>query len=201
MPYRFCATCATTRFVLSPSVATTTASASSIPASRSTPVVHPVTDDEAAAPVDPEPGERLFLLVDRDHVPALAVELLGDGGADPAAADHDHLHESSVPQRSGLVSVLLENVLRERDDEHLARGAAEHVLHRGREEARLPAPARSRAEDDQVDVALPWPPRRLPPRSTRARTVSPTTSTPLLLAERTGLLDRLGRPFLVLLER
>src|SRR5204862_6092392 len=41
-----------------------------------------------------------------------------------------------------LRAVLFEDTLREGDHEHLAGGAAEHVLDRRREEARLPAPAR-----------------------------------------------------------
>ena len=46
---------AITRFVLSPSVVTTTASASSMPASRSSVQVHAVADDEPAGPVLAEP--------------------------------------------------------------------------------------------------------------------------------------------------
>src|SRR5262245_33427395 len=57
--------------------------------------VHPVTDDERAAPVA-EPDQRLFLLVDARHVPAFRGELHGDGGADPATPDHHAFHGVSV---------------------------------------------------------------------------------------------------------
>ena len=92
MSKRFCATWPMTMFVLSPSVETTTASASSMPAVAEHVDVHPVADDEAARPVLAEARERLFLLVDRRDVPAFAEQLPRDGRADPAAADHDRLH-------------------------------------------------------------------------------------------------------------
>ena len=44
----------------------------------------------------PEPAERLLLLVDRDDVPALAVELERDRRPDPPASDDDHLHGLSL---------------------------------------------------------------------------------------------------------
>src|SRR5438105_9001424 len=58
--------------------------------------VHPVADDEAAVPVAAEPAQRLLLLVDRDDVPALAVELERDRRPDSPASDDDHLHGLSV---------------------------------------------------------------------------------------------------------
>ena len=67
-----------TRFVLSPFVATTTASASSMPASRRSVDVHAVTEHEAAGPMVAKPAERLFLLVDRRSHPTLRVELEGE---------------------------------------------------------------------------------------------------------------------------
>src|SRR5581483_2837206 len=54
-----------------------------------------------------------------------------------------------------LGPVFFEDALWERHDENLARSAAEHVFDRRREEPRLPAPPRRRAEHDQVCVALP----------------------------------------------
>src|SRR5207253_1073640 len=58
--------------------------------------VHAVAEDEAAAPVVAEAGESLFLLVHGRHVPALAVELEGDAGADTAATDHQRVHGFSL---------------------------------------------------------------------------------------------------------
>ena len=75
MPNRFCATWPITMFVLSPSVATTTASASSMPGLAQDVGVHAVPDDEPAGPVVAEPAERLLVLVDGGHVPPFAVEL------------------------------------------------------------------------------------------------------------------------------
>ena len=79
-------------FELSPSVVTTTASASSIPAVAQQLEVHPVADEELAGPVVAEPAERFLALVDHRHVPAAALQLERDGAADAAAADHDDLH-------------------------------------------------------------------------------------------------------------
>ena len=64
---------AITMFVLSPSVVTTTASASSIPASRSSVQIHAVADEEPAGPVVAESPERVLVLVDDGHVPARGV--------------------------------------------------------------------------------------------------------------------------------
>src|SRR2546423_3139429 len=50
-------------------------------------------------------------------------------------------------------AVPLDDTLREGDDDDLARRLLQHVLDGRREEARLPAPARSRAEDDQIGAA------------------------------------------------
>ena len=50
--------------------------------------------------------------------------------------------------------LLVDHVLRERDDDHLARRLPQDEVDGRREEARLPPPARRRAEDDQVGVDL-----------------------------------------------
>ena len=70
MPKRFWATWPMTMFVLSPSVATTTASASSIPACAQEVGVHAVADEECARPVVAETREGVLVLVDDGHVPA-----------------------------------------------------------------------------------------------------------------------------------
>ncbi len=49
--------------------------------------VHAVPDDERAGPALAEPRERVLVLVDDGHVPALLVELERDRRADAAAAD------------------------------------------------------------------------------------------------------------------
>ena len=83
-------------FVLSPSVETTTASASSMPALAQDVDVHAVPEDELAGPAFAEARERVLLLVDRRDLPTLAEQLPRDGRADPAAADHDRLHDIRV---------------------------------------------------------------------------------------------------------
>src|SRR5580765_9113568 len=93
-----------TMFVLSPSVATTTASASSIPARRRTSMSIPWPSTKPPAQSS-EAAESLLLLVHGGHVPPLAVELEGEVRADAAAADHQSLHMthiSSLPRRCRL---------------------------------------------------------------------------------------------------
>src|SRR5581483_8937708 len=169
-------------------------------------LVHPVADDEPATPVRAEPRQRLLLLVHRDDIPALAVETLGDGRADPAAADDDHLHGLSLAQHPCLVAALaaffclVEHSLRKGDDEHLARRLAQHVLDRRREEAGLAPPARGGAEHDQVDVALARLVHdRLADRASADRLADDLD--PVVGPERPRLLDRLGRARLVRVER
>src|SRR5919198_53858 len=65
--------------------------------------VHAVADDEAAVPVAPEPRQRLLLLVDRDDIPAFAVELQRDRRADAAASDDQDFHGLSVALFYGAV--------------------------------------------------------------------------------------------------
>ena len=158
-------------FVLSPSVETTTASASSTPGPAQDRRVHAVADDEAAVPALAEPAERLLLLVDGDDVPAFLAEPVRDGRADPAAPDHDRLHRLSLaegsscaPTRQGAATravlsygqrrLLLEDPLRVGEHHHLAGRAAEHVVDGRAEEAGLAAPARRRAHHDQVGADL-----------------------------------------------
>ena len=67
--------------MLSPDVATTAASACSIPARSERLRLHRMADDEAALPVLAEASERLLVLVDGGHVPTVGGEL--QGTADP----------------------------------------------------------------------------------------------------------------------
>ena len=85
-----------TMFELSPSVATTTASASSMPGLAQERQVHPVPDEELAGPVVAEPAERFLALVDDRHLPARVAQLERDRGADAAATHDDHLHASAA---------------------------------------------------------------------------------------------------------
>src|SRR5438874_5672778 len=149
MPNRFCATCAITMFVLSPSVETTTASVSSMPASRSTSTSIPWPTTNAPAQLEPsremasmfssitatsQPSERSSRAIEEPTLPQPMIRAF-------------------IPvQRSSLL--LLERSLREGDDEHLGGRLAKDVLDGRREEARLPAPAGRRAEDDQIRVDL-----------------------------------------------
>ena len=134
-----------TMFVLSPFVATTAASASGSARAFENGHVHPVADDEPAAPARAEPNERVLVLVDDRHVPAVRGKALGDGGADAAAPDDDGVHgapaySSKTPSGNATTSTSHWRVAQDEVDGR-------------REEARLPAPARRRAENDQVGVA------------------------------------------------
>ena len=167
------AICATTMFVLSPSVATTTASASSIPASRSTVEVHPVADDEAAAPVSPSRASAASVSSTAVTSQPSSAERPGHGRADPPAADDDR----SFTLPPAVRAVLLEHALGVGDHHHLARRLPQHVVDRGAEEPRLPSPARRGADQDEVGAAPP-PRRRWPRRSTARGRSRASTSTP-----------------------
>ena len=196
MPKRFCATWPITMFVLSPSVATTTASASSIPASRRRSASIPWPTTKRAGPVLAEPRERVLVLVDDRHVPALLEELERDRRADPAAADDQCLHDLTqrsagpTPSRTPCGNATIST--------SRPRRLAQDVVDGRREEARLPAPARRRAEHDQVGPALRG---RLDDRvADRARPHRPPVHLDAVVgAERARLRERRGR--LLLLRR
>ena len=99
MSKRFWATCATTRFVLSPSVATTTASASLDPCLAKH-LRRPSPWPTTKPPFQPSPSRASASSFSSTAVTSQpsAVELLGDGRADAAATDHDCLHGQ---ERSG----------------------------------------------------------------------------------------------------
>src|SRR5207244_9461719 len=60
--------------------------------------VHSMAEDESPAPVLAEARERLFLLVDGGHVPALLGKLEGHVRPHSAAADHERLHRVTLAQ-------------------------------------------------------------------------------------------------------
>ena len=93
---RFCATWAITMLVLSPSVATTQASAVSIPASIRTSSVEGVALDEPPGPVLGQAGERLGVVVDDGDVVPVGGHAGGDRRADPAASNDQEFHASSL---------------------------------------------------------------------------------------------------------
>src|SRR5438552_17922088 len=115
-----------------------------------------MTDDETAGPILSQAAEGGLLLVDGRHVPAFRGESFRDRRAHPAAADNDELHTLSVARGSTFLSrsVPFEDALGEGDDQHLAGCLLEDIVDGGREEARLAAPPRGRAEDDQVGALL-----------------------------------------------
>ena len=90
---------AITRFVLSPSVAATNASASAMPASSSASISSAGADRVAAAEILPglvepdlEARVRLGVLVEARHRVALLEHGPGDRGADPPDADDEDEH-------------------------------------------------------------------------------------------------------------
>src|SRR5690348_13713948 len=139
-------------FVLSPSVATTTASASSMPARRRTSMSMPWPSTKPPAQLSPSrPRASSFS--------STAVT------SQPSRSSCRAMFEPTRPQpiTNAFISltlphclvhaVFLHDALREGYDEHLAGCFAQDVLDCRREESRLPAPARRRAHDDQVVAA------------------------------------------------
>src|SRR5262249_15562019 len=100
----------------------------------------------------------------------------------------------------GSIGRLLQHALRERDDQHFARGLLQDVLDCRREEARLAPPARRGAEDDQVGARAA---RLLHDRlADRARTHGRAANLDAVVgAQRTRLLERLRGARLLLGER
>src|SRR5436190_10903778 len=134
---------------LSPSVATTAASAPIAPAASrmSLSIPCPTTKPPFQAPS----RERAFSS-SSTHVTS-----------HPSSASFFATAEPTRPQpmitacktgRSVAFRGLLERALGERYDEHLAGGVAQDVVHRRREEPGLPTPARRGAEHDQVGAVL-----------------------------------------------
>src|SRR5947209_4407094 len=140
-----------TMFVLSPSVATTIASASSIPASCSTSASIPCP---TMKPPDQSVPRRLsassFSSTTVTSHPSLA-----SWRATLEPTRPEPITITFMPIRLAQRCLFLDHALGEGDDEHLAGRLAQDVLDRRREEPRLPPPARRRAEDDQVDASLP----------------------------------------------
>src|SRR6266508_1226699 len=184
IPKRFCATWPTTMFVLSPFVATTTASASSMPASRSTltsipcPTTNPpgqwsprrasassfssmATTSQPLfvsffATADPtRPQPTMIAFIRSDYTGAYRLSAVPKADVGRGFGGTRTVH-----QLSGLITsrkrdvFLLQHTLRIRDHHHLGRRLAQHVVHRRAEEPGLPPPARRRAHHDQVDVVL-----------------------------------------------
>src|SRR6185295_9455483 len=122
-----------TRFVLSPDVATTTASASGTPAFRRISASIP-------CPTTKPPDQRDPRRASASSCSSTAVT------SQPSSARSRATAAPTLPQpittsftRSEYV---LEDTLGKRDDEHLARCSAEDVVDRRREELGLAAPAR-----------------------------------------------------------
>ena len=94
--YRSFAICATTRFVLSPSVATSDEIRIGDARALENGDVHAVPNVERPRPFLAEALERLLGLVHGSDLPPGAVEALREGRADPAASDHDRFHGATV---------------------------------------------------------------------------------------------------------
>ena len=202
-PNRFCAIWPITMFVLSPSVATTTASASSMPASRRSVVSMPWPTMNPPAQSSPSRPSASSLLV--DDVPpsplaASSIATVEPTRPQPMTITFTRFSVARCRARSCRRRLLVEHALRERDDQHLARGLPEHVVDRRREEARLAPPARRRAEHDQVGAAPLAPARRSPAPIERARTVLSLDLDAVLRAEQLRLRER-GRGALLLVEQ
>src|SRR3954452_24630502 len=156
MPKRFWATWPITRFVLSPSVETTTASASSMPASRRMALSMPWPRTKPPVQFSPR---RLRA----DSFSSTAVT------SHPSEANRLAIVEPTRPQpmtmsfialsvarRSTprLLGVPSEGPLWEGDDQYLARRLLQDVVDSEREHAGLPAPAGGRPEHDQVGALI-----------------------------------------------
>src|SRR5687768_10439423 len=149
MPKRFCATCPTTMFVLSPFVATTIASASSMPASRSTFASIPW-------PTMNPPGQSSPSRPSASSASSIAVT------SQPAFASFFATFDPTLPQPTTIAFtpsvyayfLFLQDPLGVGDDHHLARRMAQDVVHGRAEEPRLSPPARRRADHDQIGAPV-----------------------------------------------
>src|SRR6185369_11202656 len=132
-----------TMFELSPSVETTAASAAAAPArsSTSSSIPWPTTN-----PPRHSPRRASAVSSSSTHVMS-----------QPSPASSFATDDPTRPQPMIIafmrLRLLVEHAVGERDDEHLARRVAQDVVDGRREEPRLPAPARRRAEHDQVGLA------------------------------------------------
>ena len=90
---------------LSPLLTAAKAPADSMPASSRVCRSKPRPGDLAAAELRAEPAERLGVLVDDRDAVADLFQPAGDGGADAAAAHHDHVHDCTPSglRRAGAV--------------------------------------------------------------------------------------------------
>src|SRR5579884_4114276 len=144
-----------TRLVLSPSVVTTTASASSIPASRSS--FRSMPWPTTKPPVQLSPSRPRASSFSSRTVTSQPEPCSCSATAEPTRPHPTTSAFTFSAYSSGALcrrELLVEHRLRERDDQHLARRPPEDVVDRRREEPRLPAPPRRGAEDDQVRVDL-----------------------------------------------
>src|SRR5262245_6458695 len=132
-----------TMFVLSPSVDATNASASAMPACSRTDVSIPCPRWNSPGQFGPS----------RPRASSLSSMTTT---SQPSSRSRRATAEPTLPtpMMSAFTrgSLFLENALRICHDHHLAGRAAQHIVHGWTEEARLPAPAGRRAQEDQVDT-------------------------------------------------
>src|SRR5947209_6797410 len=159
IPKRFCATWPTTMFVLSPFVATTAASASSIPASRSTSTSMPCPTTKPPDQWSPRRASASSFSSIATTSHPLLVSFFAT--AEPtlpqpttiAFISELRLHGrrcGSCPQ----LAVLFEDSLRVGDHHHFGGRPPKDVIHGRAEEPGLTAPAGRGADDDQVGRVL-----------------------------------------------
>src|SRR6476659_1818213 len=149
-----CAIWPITMLELSPSVATTTASASSMPASRSSgrSIPWPTRNSPSqSSPRRPSASSRSSTTETSQPASRSSFATAEPTRPQPTTITFTRPSLAQCPcvsSRGG--ELLVEYTLREGDDQHLAGRLAQDEVDRGREEARLPPPARRGAEDDQV---------------------------------------------------
>src|SRR5688572_27183496 len=122
-----------TRFVLSPLVATTTASASGTPALRRISASIP-------CPTMKPPAQREPSRTSASSCSSTAVTSQPSSARSRATAEPTLPHP--ITTSFTLSEYVLEDTLRKGDDQHLAGRGSEHVVHRRREEGGLAAPTR-----------------------------------------------------------
>src|SRR5262249_46854799 len=159
-PKLFWAICPMTMLELSPSVVTTTASASSMPAVRRSWMSIPWPTWNSPVQSSPSrPRASSFSSITLTSQPAAlsCSETALPTRPHPTTSTFTGSQRSRAAPRavsSRECELLVEHPLRERDDEHLAGRLAQDEVDGRREEARLPAPARRGAEHDQVGTRL-----------------------------------------------
>src|SRR5262245_6466446 len=153
-----CAIWPITMFELSPSVATTTASASSMPASRRSGRSIPwptMNSPSQSSPRRPSASSRSSTTDTSQPASRKSFATAEPTRPQPTTITFTRARVAQCPRVAlGSGELLVEHALREDDNKDLARRVPQNEVDSRREETRLATPARRRSEHDQVGIGL-----------------------------------------------